>query len=117
MYPKNYNVPNYNPMPNNPNMPNYNYPNRPVNPNIPKPDMEDREPLPVFKDQEYLQGYLMNLIGEYVRIDFLIGTNTFLDKEGRLLDVGVDYVVLQEAETDDYIIGDLYSIKFVKVLR
>ena len=116
MYSNNFNMPNYNNMPNS-NMPNYNYPDRPRNPNIPRDSDRDREALPVLKDEEYMQGYLMNIIGEYVRIDFLIGTNTFIDKEGRLLDVGVDYVVLQEAESDDYVIGDLYSIKFVKVLR
>lgn len=113
----NFNIPNYNNGSNNPNMPNYNYPDRPRNPNIPTPDRNEPRLPPVVRDQEYLQGYLMTLIGEYVRVDFLIGTNTFIDKEGRLLDVGVDYIVLQEAESDDYVVGDLYSIKFVKVLR
>lgn len=129
MYPNNYNlprpvrsmqptdVPYYSyPMPNSPNMPNQNGPEIPM-PNMPMPQRPSTEVPPVVKDQEYLQGYLSTLIGEYIRIDFLIGTNTFIDKEGVLLDVGVDYIVIQEAETDDYIVGDLYSIKFVKVLR
>lgn len=112
MYPRTMqpNTPYYGyPMPNNPNMPNQ--------PSMPWEDTPSTEVPPVMTDREYLQGYLQTLIGESVRIDFLIGTNTFLDKSGILLDVGVDYVVLQEDETDDYIVADLYSIKFVKVLR
>lgn len=100
------------------------YPMNPMNPTEPRESNKSPnnngptdQPLPVMKGEEYLQGYLKSIIGEFVRIDFLIGTNTFLDKEGTLLDVGVDYVVLREAETDDLTVGDLYSIKFVKVLR
>ncbi|MBS4537235.1 hypothetical protein GOQ27_02115 [Clostridium sp. D2Q-11] len=123
MYPNNYNLPmptrnmqnnmpyyGY-PMPNNPNMPNQE------RPDMPMPDRGAPEAPPVMRDTEYLQGYLNTLIGEFVRIDFLIGTNTFIDKAGTLMEVGIDYVVLLEQETDDYIVGDLYSIKFVKVLR
>lgn len=70
---------------------------------------------PVTMDRGYLQGYLRTVIGRYVRIDFIVGTNMFVDREGTLVDVGIDYVTLREAETDDIIICDLYSIKFVKV--
>lgn len=70
---------------------------------------------PVLTNTEFLQGYLRTIIGRYVKIDFLIGTNTFIDREGTLIDVGVDHVVLREAETDDLLVCDLYSIKFVKV--
>ncbi|MBS4534606.1 hypothetical protein GOQ29_03150 [Clostridium sp. D2Q-14] len=86
-------------------------------PEVPRPDRPRPEMPPVITDREYLQGYLNTLIGQFVRVDFLMGTNTFMDRSGYLLDVGVDYIVLQEPESDDYQIADLYSIKFVRVLR
>lgn len=63
---------------------------------------------------DFTQGYLTTQIGRYVKVEFLIGTNTFQDREGWLLDVGTDFIILQEAETDDQLLCDLYSIKFVK---
>lgn len=104
------------PMPFNP----YQMPQMPQMPPIapaPQPDLRREDGPPVLTDTEFLQGYLRTLIGNYVRIDFLIGTNTFVDKEGTLVDVGVDHVVLQEPETDDKVVADLYSIKFVKIFQ
>ncbi|WP_066496587.1 hypothetical protein [Abyssisolibacter fermentans] len=72
---------------------------------------------PVLTDVNYLQGYLKTIKGKYIRVDFLIGSNTFLDKEGVLTDVGVDHIILREPQTDDLVIADLYSIKFVKVFE
>lgn len=95
-------------------MPFYPYQSPPTAP-TPQPDLRREEGPPVLTDTEFLQGYLRTLIGKFVRVDFLIGTNTFIDKAGTLLDVGVDHIVLQEPETDDKVIADLYSIKFVKV--
>jgi len=63
----------------------------------------------------YIQGYLKQYIGEYVRIDFLVGTGTFIDRDGILMEVGVDFVVMREVQTGNTLIGDLYSIKFVTV--
>ena len=62
----------------------------------------------------YTQGYLRTKIGSRVKIDFLIGTNMFVDREGTIVDVGISYVVLREVETDDLLVCDLYSIKFVR---
>lgn len=91
----------------------------PTQPGIPveRPAIEipARPGPPVMVDTRYLQGYLRENIGRYVRIDFLIGTNLLIDKAGELIDVGIDYVVLRETETDDHDICDLYSIKFVKI--
>ncbi|AEV70633.1 hypothetical protein [Acetivibrio clariflavus] len=62
----------------------------------------------------YTQGYLRTQIGRKVKVEFLIGTNIFVDREGTLIDVGASYIILREAETDDLILCDMYSIKFVK---
>lgn len=75
-----------------------------------------REPgPPVMVDTNYLQGYLKTMIGQYVKVEFILGTNMLIDREGVLMEVGVDHIVIQEPETDDLVVADLYSIKFVKI--
>ena len=62
----------------------------------------------------YTQGYLKQHIGERVKVEFLIGTNMLVDREGTLIDVGASYIVIREVDTDDLLMADLYSIKFVR---
>lgn len=62
----------------------------------------------------FTQGYLRTQIGRKVKVEFLIGTNMFVDREGTLMDVGASYIIIQESETDDLLLCDMYSIKFVK---
>jgi hypothetical protein len=62
----------------------------------------------------YTQGYLKRHIGERVKVEFLIGTNMLIDREGTLVDVGASYIVIRETETDDLLLADMYSIKFVR---
>jgi hypothetical protein len=78
-------------------------------------DFEMEAGAPVQQDINYTQGYLRTQIGKRVKIEFLIGTNMLVDREGILLGVGISYVLLQESETDDLLLCDIYSIKFVKV--
>lgn len=82
-------------------------PNSPSSPYKPQPV--------VTKDPNYLQGYLNTLIGSYVKIEFILGTNMFIDKEGVIKEVGIDYVVLESPQTGDLTVADMYSIKFVEV--
>ena len=77
-------------------------------------DMTQPAPM-TMESTEYLNGFLRTQIGQQVRVSFLIGTNSFLDKAGKLLDVGANYIILQEAQTDDLLICDFYTIKFVTV--
>ena len=64
-----------------------------------------------------LQAALRNNLGYFVVIEFLIGTNGLTEKEGILYSVGNNFVTLYEAETDRYIVCDLFSIKFVTFFR
>ena len=66
-------------------------------------------------DLGYIQGYLRTQIGRQVKIEFLIGSNMFVDREGYLVDVGIDYLIINEINTDDLLLCDMYSIKFVKI--
>ncbi|EKS4343110.1 alginate lyase [Clostridium sporogenes] len=63
----------------------------------------------------YNQGFLKTQIGKRVKIDFLIGTNMFIDKEGTLVGVGISYVLIDEVDTNHLIMADMYSIKFVTI--
>lgn len=66
------------------------------------------------ESMQYLNGFLRTQIGRRVRVDFLIGTNSFVDKEGILLGVGVNYILINETETDDITACDFYNIRFIK---
>ena len=68
---------------------------------------------PTAQDYLYTQGYLVTQIGRNVRIEFLVGESFLTDRRGTLVQVGIDYVVIREADSDDLLTCDLYSIKFV----
>lgn len=59
------------------------------------------------------QQILATNIGEYCYIDFLIGTQNLVRREGILYNVGVSFVVLYDPRGQSYEVCDLYSIKFV----
>lgn len=59
-----------------------------------------------------VQKVLTNNIGQYVVIEFLIGTQSIVRKQGILYLVGTSYVVLYDDVINNYIVCDLYSIKF-----
>lgn len=62
---------------------------------------------------DYLNAFLRTQLGKKVRVEFLIGTGTLLDKSGTLLGVGANYIVLNQSETDDVLVCDFFSIKFI----
>ena len=59
------------------------------------------------------QQVLRNNEGQYCIIDFLIGTENLVRKEGILYDVGGSFIVLYEPRSGNYVVCDLYAIKFV----
>lgn len=60
-----------------------------------------------------IQLILSKNIGEYVVIEFLIGTETMMRKQGLLYYVGMSYVTLYDDSTNNFIVCDVFSIKFV----
>jgi hypothetical protein len=72
------------------------------------------QPVTTLSSINYTPGYLRTQIGRYVKVEFLIGTNMLIDREGTLMAVGTSYIILQEPETDDLLLCDMYSIKFVR---
>lgn len=76
------------------------------------------QPAPLtLESTEYLNGFLRTQIGRRVRVQFLLGSNTFTDKAGLLLDVGANYILLQEADSDDLLVCDFFNIRFVTIYR
>ena len=60
-----------------------------------------------------IQQVLLENIGLFVSIDFLIGAATLVTKQGILYSVGVSFLVLYDPAQGTYMVCDLYSVKFV----
>jgi hypothetical protein len=78
-------------------------------------DFEVAPGSPVVNNPLYNQGWLTTQIGKYIKIEFLIGTNMLIDREGILKQVGISFIVIQETGTNDTLMCDIYSIKFVRI--
>lgn len=67
-------------------------------------------------EQAYLdtfQAVLQSGLGEFVVIEFLIGTDGITEKSGLLYAVGNNFVTLYDIQNGQYIVCDLFSVKFV----
>ena len=77
-------------------------------------------PLPEDFTQAQFTGSIQKIlsmnIGEFITVDFLIGTSQMVSKSGTLYFVGERYIVLQQARNRAYVICDIFSIKFVTFL-
>ncbi len=60
-----------------------------------------------------MQYILAKNIGEYVVAEFLIGTERLMRKQGILYFVGTSFVTLYDDQNNNFIICDIFSIKFV----
>jgi len=72
-------------------------------------------PALTLENIQFLNAALKSQIGKKMTVQFLIGTNTFVDKTGTLLAVGANYIVLMVTETNDILFCDFFSIKFINV--
>ena len=71
-------------------------------------------PFPVTAESiQYLNGFIRTQIGRRIRVTFLIGSNMTEEKEGYLLGVGANYILMNELDTDDLTACDFYNIKFI----
>jgi hypothetical protein len=84
------------------------FPTSPVTPGM-------MEGPPMVSEVYYTPGYLATLIGKFVRAEFIIGTNQYIDKTGVLINVGVNFFVLRDPNFGTSIMCDLYSMKFITV--
>lgn len=93
----------------------------PTNPNMPTSPASVLPPAvstmpPTLSEAIYTPGYLRQHIGELMRVEFLIGNQT-TDRVGRLQNVGASFIVLQSLEGASQMVCDIYSIRFVTIIR
>ena len=80
-------------------------------------DITSGEPAPVtLQSPAFIPGYLRTQLGRRMRVEFLIGTSSVLDRTGTLVGVGASYILLQLVDSDDIMLCDLFAIKFVTIL-
>jgi hypothetical protein len=64
----------------------------------------------------FTPGFLRTQIGRKMRVECLLGTNLLTDRTGTLVAVGASYIVLRLIDSDDLMMCDIYSIKFVTLI-
>lgn len=103
------------------------YPNNPGNQNsgmpmhrnqgIPSPDGTINTPPETDMNTEAFQGSMQQIlsenIGAYVVVEFLIGTQNMTLREGYIYNVGRSFLVLYNHDNQEYIVCDVFSVKFV----
>lgn len=73
-------------------------------------------PQPDFDTEEMIgsmQRILAQNVGNYVVVEFLIGTERLMRKQGILYFVGRSFVTLYDDLSRNFIVCDIFSIKFV----
>ncbi|MBR4545869.1 MAG: hypothetical protein IKO14_07885 [Oscillibacter sp.] len=86
-------------------------------PNIENHMSNEEIEAPTTMDEVYrgsMKALLLRNVGNYVVATFLIGTQTTVSWEGILYDVGNDYLAIYQSGRDQYIVSDLYSLKYVE---
>lgn len=90
-------------------------------PTMPTPDNNQHREMapvpPIVDNPLYNQGWLSTQIGKYIKIEFLIGTSMLIDREGLLKEVGISFIVIQETGSNDTVMCDIFSIKFVRIFK
>lgn len=71
---------------------------------------------PPAAERGFIPYYLTKNIGRSVRAEFILGNTQYVDKTGILIEVGVNYFVLEDISSRHHVMCDLYSVRFVTVL-
>lgn len=91
-----------------PNAPTFTVP---ANPLLPEGYREVLD----YNSVQYINGFFRTQIGRYVRVEQLMGSNTIENKEGYLIGVGINYIILQEVPAGNIQAIDAYGIKSMYV--
>ena len=60
-----------------------------------------------------MQAILADNIGNYVVIEFLMGTEDMIRKQGMLYFVGRSFLTLYDERSNNFIVCDIFSVRFV----
>ncbi len=66
--------------------------------------------------QGSMQQVLQENVGKFAIVEFLIGTNGLTTREGTLYYVGTQFLVLYDQFEDQFVVCDIFSVKFVTFL-
>ena len=81
-----------------------------------EPIQEYNQPFPITAESiQYLNGFLRSQIGRRVTIEFLVGNNCLVTRDGFLLAVGANFILINPTDTDDIMACDFFNIKFIKI--
>lgn len=84
------------------------------NPQMLKPVQPYSQSFPVTADSiQYLNSFMRTQIGRRVKVEFLIGGGSLVERSGYLLSVGANFILLNEVGTSNLLSCDFYNIKFV----
>lgn len=73
------------------------------------------QPYPItVQNIQYLNGFIRSQVGRRVHVEFLIGTSNIVEKDGYLVAVGANFILLNPLDTKDILACDFYNIKFMK---
>lgn len=64
-------------------------------------------------DPETIQEIISLSVGNYVVVEFLVGTQNIVRREGVLAAVGVSWLLLYDEQNGTSTVCDMYSVKFV----
>lgn len=64
-------------------------------------------------DPESIQEIIALSVGRYVVVEFLVGTQNIVRREGVLTAVGNSWLVLYDENNGTSVVCDMYSVKFV----
>ncbi len=64
-------------------------------------------------DPESIQEIIALSVGRYVIVEFLVGTQNIVRREGVLTAVGTSWLVLYDEREGTSVVCDMYSVKFV----
>lgn len=67
--------------------------------------------------QGSMQQVLQENVGQYVIVEFLIGTYTPTSRQGQLYHVGTQFLVLYDEFESRFVVCDIFSVKFVTFLE
>lgn len=74
-------------------------------------------PPPIDFDTDEMRGSIQYImaknVGEYVVVEFLVGTQEIMRKQGILFYVGTSFITLYDDLLNNFIVCDVFSIKFV----
>ena len=58
---------------------------------------------------QYQNGFFRTQIGRYVKVEQLVGSNSIEEYYGFLIGVGINYIVLQDYDSDNIRVLDIYG--------